>query len=68
MYNAEKIILTLLYVREKTPDIWEKKFVPKLNHPYPPLTHESHMVNQIGGGGRGGLTPLIAGFQCHAIQ
>ena len=67
MYNAENIILTLLYVREKTPDIREKKFVPKLNHPYPTHPRKSH-GQPDGGGGRGGLTPLIAGFQCHAIQ
>ena len=48
VYNADKKNLTLLYLREKTPGL-EKKFSPKLNHPYP-LSHKSQLGNHIGGG------------------
>ena len=36
-YNAEKNNLTPLYLRKKilSPEVWEKKFLPKPNHPSP---------------------------------
>ena len=37
-----KKILTLLYVREKKRDLIKKKFLPKLNCPYPPPQQKSH--------------------------
>ena len=36
-----------------TLEVWEKKFLPKLNYPYPPPTQKSN-GNRIGGGEEGG--------------
>ena len=58
VYNADKKNLTLLYLREKTPGL-EKKFSPKLNHPYP-LPHKSQMGNHIGGGEEAGEFDTLA--------
>ena len=41
-YIMLKKILTLLYVRGKKRDLIKKKFLPKLNCPYPPPQQKSH--------------------------
>ena len=44
-----------------TPEIWEKSsYSNKITHT--PLLHKSHMVNHIGGGGRGGLDRALGLF------
>ena len=57
-YIVLKKKLTPLYVREKclAPEVWEKKILPKLNHPYPPppTAQKSQMGNHIGGGEEAG--------------
>ena len=52
-YVSRKIFLT--------PEIWEKSSYPnKITHT--PLLHKSHMVNHIGGGGRGGRDRALGLF------
>ena len=58
-YTMLKKNLTPLYLREKTPEVWEKKFSPKLNHPYH-LPHKSQMGNHIGGGEEAGEFDTLA--------
>ena len=41
-YVMLKKILTLLYVREKKRDLIKKKFLPKLNCPYPPPQQKTY--------------------------
>ena len=36
-----------------TPEVWGKKFLPKINHSYP-LPHKSQMGSHIGGGEEAG--------------
>ena len=59
VYNAEKKNLTLLYVREKISNSRDfgKKFLPKLNHPYPHPPQKLHGQLHRGWGEEAGLTP-----------
>ena len=55
-YAMLKKNLTLLYVREKISNSrgLGKKFLPKLNHPYPPPPQKSNGQAHIGGGEEAG--------------
>ena len=46
-----------------TPEVWEKKFLPKINHPYP-LPHKCQMGNHTGGGEEAGEFDTLVDVIC----